>query len=389
MFAVNNTIINNRIKRLGDKWYDVSEWNEILIYNNTFGEYHQMAIQTISNPSDAKCLFKRNQITRIDKNDKDQVLLNTEILPYCHVTELMLAELCSCYMEWLDKSWSHQLRTTTYCSVGSVLKHCFNSTIYNVQEYERLVCNKKSKLNCMQDGVRKNLKANFYGTEEIDGKHYDLFYYFILFGVILFIGLVIIVVRLVRRCIITKMANCNQQYASFSEEDNNVINQTRHLVQKKYSEYYSELFGYISRLDSKELDEQARLELVDKILNVIHEIPNQGTDFVPFNNVLRKYLKPRRDYFMQPFNDTDNTVPLQQGTAPPIDLIGPEHIYAEPGSAQQPLLPVLAHDYSSPLDGTNPENIYAEPTQPVTSKFLNTHSYKVMIFLTKFNNISF
>lgn len=374
MTSIYVTITNNNIKHLGSKWLHVKDWSRITVAGNQFGVFGHMLLE--SSKGGQSCSFESNSLT----SPQDGSLNFTN--PYCKVREISVNKACRCDLQWLERLSDHDLKSEIYCTIDDKLGNCFNATILNFLTYFHEVCDDtKTILDCKNNKHLKKIEGRFFTAEELAAKNQSLPQLIIILvgtvaGLILLLALVIVVICRFRKRSNAALGDVNQgrsHFHDFSQEERVVIDQSLQLIQKKHPEIYKKVNERIQVLFIQDLPEEKCVKTISQIVNVLAKIKNPGTDFMALNRVLSEHLQsplptaPTADQtpiYSEPSLTGDfyasNTFSNVQGeNMGPGGATAPEHIYAEPSCAQQPLLP---NEYASPADGhLESMDVYTEP----------------------------
>lgn len=402
---MNTVIENNTINFVERFWFSINEWSNVTVENNHFGEFQQMAIEYSKNP--LACLFANNYITKAtlgSLNIKD---------PRCRVKQISFSRLCSCDSTFFRQVAYNDLRAEIFCRIDETLAHCFNATLFNVQAYERDICNDKTeRIDCMQN--RANTKPDgFFVDLNLFKQKEKMLYIYLAAGALLIIVIVVLFICLMRHCsrrhrkhiddgpmssdimltesiqpngvttVIRKpFATLSRRDPSFSHADLMVMHQTLQLMKQKYPpEIYDQVHNNTTKLVAGNLTESDKVLTIGEIIrNLVDLGENTGTDFVAFTDILYNhldstdthvgqavvavappldpiYFEPNirdRDDESDPFDATENGYAL-----PGLAAATGEHIYAEPIHLQQPL---LRNEYTVPIDRNDSvSNLYTEP----------------------------
>uniref|UniRef100_A0A1I8P772 Right handed beta helix domain-containing protein n=1 Tax=Stomoxys calcitrans TaxID=35570 RepID=A0A1I8P772_STOCA len=369
-------ISGNNVKHLGTKWLHVKDWNRVTVTGNQFGVFGHMLLE--SSKSSESCAFESNSLT----SPQDGSLNFTK--PYCRVREISVNKACRCDTRWLERLSDHDLRSEIYCTIDDKLGNCFNATILNFLKYYNEVCDDtKTILDCKNNKNLKKIQGRFFTAEELAAKNKDLPELIIIGAGVLIsiIILVLFVCCLWRR--LTKQSHADNSHGrshvhEFSQEERVIINQSSQLIQKKHPEYYKKFNELIQIMYIQDLPEKKCVKTISQIVNLLNKVKNPGTDFMALNRVLTEHLQsplptaPPADHtpiYSEPsmtgmdedFNTSTTFSGLpSDGFLGTVGAVGgPEHIYAEPSCAQQPLLP---NEYASPADGhLETVDVYTEP----------------------------
>ncbi|XP_061399594.1 uncharacterized protein LOC133335325 [Musca vetustissima] len=376
------TITDNHIKHLGSKWLHVKDWTRIRVERNQFGIFGHMLLEKSRNREN--CTFGENSLT----SPQDGSLNFTD--PHCMVYDISLNKPCRCDFHWLERLSDHDLKSQVFCTIDDKLGNCFNATMLNFLQYYSEVCDDtKTILDCKNKKNLRKIEGRFFTAEELAAKNNRLPELIIILAcavaiVIIIFSLIIIMICRCRKRTLkmprSSSGGTNQGRShvhEFSQDDRLIINQTLQLIQKKYPEIYKKIHEKIQIMFIADLSEAKCVKTTSQIVNLLNKVQNPGIDFMAMNRVLTEHLQsplpsaPPADqtpiYSEPGLTEGDfyaaNTFDNMQGN--PMmgnsggGATGPEHIYAEPSCAQQPLLP---NEYASPADGhLESMDVYTEP----------------------------
>ncbi|XP_065362958.1 uncharacterized protein be isoform X2 [Calliphora vicina] len=384
------TITGNKVKHLGNNWLHVEKWSKFVVERNQFGVFGRMLLDNEQNST--SCSFEGNSLTE----PQDGSLNFTK--PYCKIREVSVNLPCRCDLKWVEKLTDKDLRTEIYCTIDDKLGNCFNATTFNFMKYLNEVCDEsKTVLDCVANQNLKKIEGRFYTAEELERKNQHLpQLIMILAGTILLLMLIIAVVIFVichfrRRGSKLQRAETSggrNHVHEFLPQERCVIDQTLQLTQKKYPEIYKKFNERVQILYIQDLTEEKCVKTTSQIVNLLNKIKNPGTDFMAFNRVLTEHLQsplpsaPPADQtpiYSEPTGMdegfyTSTTFSHLEGSTGAAGS-GPEHIYAEPSCAQQPLLP---NEYASPADGhLTSMDLYTEPINEREANLTTTTPYAV------------
>lgn len=390
MTAVNAIISNNSINQLGRYWFRIQDWQNLTISNNKFGDFNRPLIDHTANP--VHCSFHDNFITKANEQS-----LNFSTT-HCQIKDIFFMEPCTCNLEWLKKLTTMDIRAQSFCKIDSLLKPCFNTSLFNVLKYESDICDySKTRLDCMKNKVIKKIDDNFIDPNDIkDTKAYVTFIYIIIGCVILLIIISVILAIVIKkilksRTITIPVSEMNavafngtlKNSKSFSNDDRIIINQTLDNMRTKYPpEKYDQVYNNTKKLMEGNLTETEKVLTIGEIVRCLGECESTGEDFVAFTDILYKHLAPKDTNQ----NDPVYSEPVLTETIEPDIYNTPDgqtnldHIYAEPHSVQQPL---LKNEYSAPVDKNEYQtNFYSEPiVNPLGKKrrliYANLYCYKL------------
>ncbi|XP_073834037.1 ben isoform X2 [Musca autumnalis] len=382
--SINVTITDNHIKHLGSKWLHVKDWTRIKVERNQFGIFGHMLLE--KSRSSEKCTFGENSLT--DPRDGSLNFTN----PHCTVYDISLNKPCRCDSQWLERLSDHDLRSQVFCTIDEKLGNCFNTSMLNFLQYYSDVCDEtKTILDCKNNKHLRKVEGRFFTPEELAAKRKQLPEVIIILvsGVailMLILALIIIMIcRCRRRSLKMSRAGSGGEASQgrshvheFSQDDRIVINQTLQLIQKKYPEIYKKIHEKIQIMYIGNLSEAKCVKTTSQIVNLLNKVQNPGSDFMALNRVLTEHLQSplpsappadqtpiysepgltEGDFYAANTFDNMQGNPMMGGNTGGVGA-GPEHIYAEPSCAQQPLLP---NEYASPADGhLESMDVYTEP----------------------------
>lgn len=402
MNAVNTFIENNTMNFVERFWFRVNEWSNVTVENNRFGDFQQMAIEYTKSP--LVCLFANNYITKTSRgslNIKDS---------RCRVRQISFSQKCSCESNYFRHVAHSDLRAEMFCRIDETLAHCFNATLFNVQAYEREICDDKSeRIDCITN--RANTKSNGFFVNLDLFKHKEkMQYIYLATGALLIIVGIILTICVVRNCtrrhrkhiddgpmssdimlteniqpnglttILKPMATMNRRDPSFSHSDLLIIQQTLQMMKRKYPpEIYDQVHNNTTKLVGGNLTESDKVLTIGEIIRNLVDCKNAGTDFVAFTDVLYHHLDSTDNHVVQPLVAVappldpiycepnvrrENIQPNENSYAVPGPISAAtatsgDHIYAEPIHLQQPL---LHNEYTVPIDrNDSASNLYTEP----------------------------
>lgn len=400
MNAVSTFIENNTINFVERFWFSVNEWSNVTVENNHFGDYQQIGVEYTKNP--LVCLFANNYITKTTRgslNFKD---------PRCRVRQISFSQLCTCDSSYFRNVAYNDLRAEIFCRIDETLAHCFNATLFNVQAYEREICDDKAeRIDCIKN--RANTKPDGFFVDLNLFKHKEkMLYLYLAAGALLIIVGIGLFICLVRHCArqhrkriddgpmrdimlnesiqpnsmtttLKPLTTMSRRDPSFSGSDLMIIQQTLQMMKQKYPpEIYDQVHNNTTKLVGGNLTESDKVLTIGEIIRNLVECENAGTDFVAFTDILYNHLDSTDNHVGQPVvavappiyfeptarhgeetepfptNDNGYALPGPTSTAP----LG-EHIYAEPIHLQQPL---LRNEYTVPIDRHDSvSNLYTEP----------------------------
>ncbi|XP_075159237.1 ben [Haematobia irritans] len=366
-------ISGNNVKHLGSKWLHVKDWSRVTVTGNQFGVFGHMLLESSKNGD--SCAFEGNSLT----SPQDGSLNFTN--PYCKVREISVNKACRCDFQWLERLSDHDLRSEIYCTIDDKLGNCFNATILNFLKYFNEVCDDtKTILDCKNNKNLKKIEGRFFTAEELAAKNRDIPQLIIMIGgsLIMIIILVLLILLICHLCKRSRKQATNDgshgrsHVHEFSSDERVVISQSLQLIQKKYPEIYKKVNERIQIMYIADLPEEKCVKTTSQIVNLLNKVKSPDADILALNRVLTEHLQsplptaPPADqtpiYSEPGMNDdfyTSTTFSSIPGDSAGGNVPGPEHIYAEPSCAQQPLLP---NEYASPADGhLESMDVYTEP----------------------------
>ncbi|XP_063705062.1 uncharacterized protein LOC134834357 [Culicoides brevitarsis] len=368
--ALSTSVHDNTIKSVGYHWLSMRDWTNITIHNNTFGEWSVINIGKTSNPE--TCVFSRNFITKLAPGS-----LNFNHTS-CKYRELSFFTLCNCNTEWLDKLSPVKLIGESFCRVDDALKHCFNSTTFNVQRYLDQVCDTKAKqLDCMKNMNLKKVEGKFISPEEIR----ETTKMYILIGIIGVLFLIAVIFTLVvyfacKKCCSGKeetedylLTGRSKRAKTFSDEDRKIIINTLDTMKLTESHaLYSRVYNHTQKLMDGGLDETEKVLCIGEIVHALNEKQNHTSDYIAFTDILSRQLRPMES--APPESELDD-ITLEETNDVNIQRQSHhnnEHIYAEPQLLCGAQKPLLNNDYSLPMDKDNEAlPLYSEPIRKIKS----------------------
>lgn len=349
-----------------------------------------MTIERTANP--VECTFSQNFISMANENS-----LNFNST-YCHIREVSFLHVCTCARNkttWLSRLISAEgpdIRRESYCTIDETLKDCYNTTLLNVHKFEMEICDStKKNLDCQQSRVDNRVKGDFIDLNVSSDTRLKVEVIYMILALILLLILITIVVCIIIRKIIKRRAiiipvaemtvrssannSCNMKASkSFSNDDRTIIKNTlNHIKQKHSPELYDQVYNYTSKLLQGNLTDSEKVLTIGDIIRNLNECENTGGEFVAFTGILYNMLAPKdetgnaNNIELDPIYAEPNLPNLSGGgkdvTTPMADYGQSNiyHIYAEPHSAQQPL---LNNEYFMPLDKKEHINVYSEPLPP-------------------------
>lgn len=407
-------IAHNKINFMGPNWLKSHEWSKVSVFNNTFGSFDSISLESPGPDSSLRCLFHHNSFTKAQPNSFKMINKN------CLFTELMFKERCNCnfnlfLMKLFDKSVDIKaLKSESFCSLdfNDILFKCLKAeTVKYNQYYSEMCSQKKSKLKCDRVKVEK-IDAKFIDPKVLsdDFDWIEYVNYIIVAAVctvlVLCMCITIAMKRNSRNVASDHYANGTMHHQTdlmqlhqsegppsyeaslrttkaFSNRDHIIIKRTLETMkQKQPDEKYELVYNNTKRLLHEHLNEYEKVRIIGDIVQTIGECENSGEDFVAFTDILYKHLAPdatttvRNTTVPRPQQPIDGLYAepgLPQNTRDPTK-VNSEHIYAEPTvlMQQQTMIPLLlANNYSNPVDNNanaavgannnNNNNVYSEP----------------------------
>lgn len=364
--AISTTIKDNIIKSVGYHWLSMRDWTNITIHNNTFGEFSAISVSKTTNPG--VCVFSRNFITTLPPGG-----LNFNHSS-CKFKEISFFNLCNCNFDWLKKLGPIDISSESFCRVDDTLKHCFNSTIFNIRRYIDQVCDTKSKhLDCMKNMNVNRIEGKFIPPEEIRKTTTK----YIMIAAISIVILLTVIISLVVYFACKKYCSNKddpemyllngrvKRPKIFSDHDLDIITNTLGTMKLNESHaVYSHIYQNTKKLMDGKLDEPEMVDCIGAIVRTLNEGRTPCQEYVAFTNILYRLLRPAESAPTEQELEDQTTLNTDNITIPRGNH---EHIYAEPQlcGSQKPL---LNHDYSLPMDRDNETlPLYSEPIRKVKS----------------------
>ncbi|XP_055913954.1 uncharacterized protein LOC129947429 isoform X2 [Eupeodes corollae] len=363
--AISATIYKNNIKYVGSEWLQVREWSNITIQDNMFGIFGNMTLEKPSSKG-VTCKFDGNSLTKPLRGSLKMPH------PLCRIREVSIDRLCSCNTSWLEELSDRDLRSETYCKVDDKLQFCFNTTMFNVLKYINEVCDEqKTTLDCVKNRNLRKINGQFFTQEELEMRDAEIpQLVFIAAGAITLILLALIAMFTAKHCANRKKASMNSKrhVHEFSINERRIIEQTVEIIKNKYPHIHKQVSESTKSLLRKDISEEKCVDLVSGIADLLAKCDNTG-DFGAFNDIMLKHLGSMPSATAPPSDPiyAEPTAPIEDGgygsgsRSDDVEQthLPPEHIYAEPGSVQQPL---LRCEYASPRDRhTDMGDLYSEP----------------------------
>lgn len=385
---------NNEVNMMKPRWFTVKSWNDILIFNNTFGAFEPMHLE--SPETNANCSWKFNSFTKLARDSFKHV---DEV---CKFSELIFKENCHCKFEsWLHSHFTRnqtkKLKNETFCSLDSSdpMTKCFQSQTIKFESYYLEICRKKGSLKCdrIREKVEK-IEATFVDpnilTDEFDWWEYRN--HFIIGGAVFLVFIFLLcIIKLTRKpkrdleysrgfentdLVQLNPSDGPPSYQMTVNQDFVIIKQTLDLMrQKQPKEKYELIDQKTRRLLYDAIDEYEKVKVIGDIVQTISECENTGEDFVAFTDILYKYLAadviprtlPRPEgLYAEPTARSERQAAAKRKS---------ENIYAEPIVAsainarqgKTPVateIPIITANYSAPIDShlnNNNNVVYSEP----------------------------
>lgn len=402
-------LAHNKVNFMGPNWLKSHQWSKVGVFNNTFGSFDSISLESPGVDSTLRCTLHHNSFTKVQPNSFKMV--NEK----CTFTEMMFKENCACNFDkflakLFDKSVDFKLlKTESFCSLeaNDPLARCLKAETVKFNQYHNEICSrKKSKLKCDRVNVDK-IDAKFIDpkvlSDDFDWMEYrNYIIAACVCALLLPCVCITIVVRRKSRTIAsdhfangtmnhqTDLMQLNQSEGppsyeaslrstkTFSNRDHIIIKRTLETMkQKQPDDKYELVYNNTKRLLHEHLNEYEKVRIIGDIVQTIGECENSGEDFVAFTDILYKHLAPDATTTVrnttvprpqQPIDDLYAEPVLPQNTRDPAK-VNSEHIYAEPTvlMQQQTMIPLLlANNYSNPVDnnvvGANiNNNVYSEP----------------------------
>lgn len=398
--AINFTLSHNVIHKTSLRWLTVREWSAVRMSNNSIGHFDSIDVQG----QGKTCLFSRNSITQWTEGSL------ATMSPMCQFQDNVFSTKCTCNNQWIEKlsPENKELRKTSYCELDKDLWHCFNATTFNADKFHNMLCGETRLLDCTLTMSEKKVKPNFLDPNDFAGgaKRYGKYLY--LAGAIGCLVLLLVFVCLLIRMRCPRKPNgpdsnnrsgpatapvasdvlmsinrqnthphstMNNQHKgvkAFTEHDRATVELSLDRLRTKYpSELYDQVNTYTIKLMNDHLSETEKVLTIGEIVRLLDECENIGDDFLAFTDILYRHLDENSGQTEVAANSTGGGVVLDPLYADPglmgatttlqTNLEADNHIYAEPNSAQQPLLKT---EYSLPLDRSEQVmNVYADPVE--------------------------
>ncbi|XP_055524901.1 uncharacterized protein LOC129718292 [Wyeomyia smithii] len=367
--GISSQIINNKIIKTGKNWFvQKPGWTNVVITNNSFGEFNYFTIERSS--SSKVCQFHANSITKPASRS-----FSFTQHPTCTISEISFNKLCTCDETWLKellfKDYDKLLRES-YCRIDETLKYCFNATIFNEKMYIQQVCDESTRtIDCSRSQKEKKVVPHFVSPNEIELIQYNDYYYYILIGIPIVIVCIVISLSVVFCKVCRRESNSSADIVSndsftmtqkpsksFTKEDKLIIHQTLQKIKEKQApEMYEEILTYSRKLMEGTSTETEKVLTIGEIVRRLNDCENSGDDFVAFTDILYRHLAPSTNNTPLETVYAEPSVPVD-GTTVIETPATSDHIYAELTSAAQPL---LVNEYSAPMDLN--DSHYSEPVQ--------------------------
>ncbi|XP_050095546.1 uncharacterized protein LOC126577729 [Anopheles aquasalis] len=158
--SVRTSIRNNFIVRTGKDWLNQTEWTNVTITGNSFGEFDGFSLSNKPVPGAASqhCVFGNNTLTKAHTR-------SFSFGAHCQMEALHFARICDCaYDSWLAELFglpttatvSDAMTSVASCQVEESLRYCFNQSGDGHSGTEQRV-NVQYFLNefCRQEGSEK------------------------------------------------------------------------------------------------------------------------------------------------------------------------------------------------------------------------------------------
>lgn len=302
-------------------------------------------------------MFEENVITRAKPGSLD-------INQNCSIFKISFNHTCMCDLGWLDEITKRDIRSESFCTINDQLKYCFNTTIFNVLQYEKEVCDlEKETLSCANNRNLYKVNDEFIQPKEKEHTIYKIVGIGI--GSLFLIGFIIFLLFITKKNKQEIVISNNEpnhttvlyESREFTSYDKRIISQTLELIKKKYNRIYDNVKDRIDVLLRGNITEKERLEAIGDIIHDLESCDSPGESFVAFTDILSRHLNQPISHQQPPTAPTPDPVysePINIGST------GVENIYAEPNQFQQ-REPLLRNDYSTPADRNVESNLYSEP----------------------------
>lgn len=376
--------------KTGAQWLTVREWSAVGLTNNSFGHFDSIDVLG----SGKACRFSRNSITQWTQGSL------ATMGGACRFQDNVFSTDCTCSLEWLDELSPHKedLRESSYCQVNNAMQHCFNASTFNAHKFNQMVCGESMKLDCRQTMAEKKVEPNFLDPNDLGrkAKQYEKYLY-LLAGIVCLVVLVLLIILVFRmRCqgkpprntsTSTGQVTMNRQTTlpmthgnttlgkavkSFSGHDRAIVDLALEKLRVKHPrEVFDQVDTYTRKLMTEHLSETEKVLTIGEIVRLLDELESIGDDFLAFTDLLYRHLDESNGQTgevadnMTAGGDPLYAEPGLMGAEPTTNVIptrrmeSDNHIYAEPNSAQQPLLKT---EYSLPMDrSVQGTELYADP----------------------------
>lgn len=352
------------------------------------------------------CVFAHNSITQWTEGALGHMAGS------CAFQDNVFSTPCTCNNQWIESlsPGNKDLRKTSYCQLESNLRHCFNATSFNAAKFHNMLCEETPLLDCTLTISEKKIEGKFLDPNDFVGGAKNYTKYLILGG-----GLACIVIIAVFLCLLVRMrcsrkttandssrgaitspvhvpnsdrdamsftASTNQRKPgkSFSANDRAIVDLSLERLRTKYSEeLHEQVKVYTDKLMTDQLSETEKVLTIGEIVRLLDECENIGDDFLAFTDILYRHLdenngQGEEGHTTVLVNVGGDPLYAQPGImAPTTNVDSDNHIYAEPNSAQQPLLKT---EYSLPLDTNDQANVYADPVEMQRGEIVRRISLK-------------
>lgn len=371
------------------------------MFNNSFG--HLGSLEVLGNGK--TCLFSRNSITQWAEGSL------ATMAEACRFEDNVFSKGCTCSFEWLEKLSPNnvdELKRTSYCQIDNLM-HCFNASTFNALKFSQVLCGESPSLDCKKTQTEKKVEGNFLNPDDLarNREKYEKFLYLIAGGAALLILLVILVFVLRMRCHTKRneppssggqvqitmsrqapatVTTMQKGVRTFTGHDRAIVDLALEKLRVKHPpDVFNQVDTYTRKLMTEQLSETEKVLTIGEIVRILDECENIGDDFLAFTDLLYRHLDENS-------GQTTATVTGAGGdplyAEPGVMVVTPmtsnlleseSHIYAEPSSAQQPLLKT---EYSLPMDRSEQAtNVYADPIETQNGEFTRTITIR-----THFNN---
>lgn len=375
------------------------------MYNNSFGHLDVINVQG----EGRTCRFAGNSITQWSDS------CFSALASACTFQDNIFMKGCTCSFEWLDKlsPGRADLRKTSYCQIDNLM-HCFNTSTFNAFKFHEMLCGESPILDCKKTMAEKKVEANFVDPNDftLAKLKYERYLY-LAAGSICVIVLIAIMFLVLRVKCRTKQctghsSSLNRSHVemnrtttlpggsaatktvrTFSAHDTAIVDLALEKLRVKHPrEVFDQVDTYTRKLMSENLSETEKVLTIGEIVRLLDECENIGDDFLAFTDLLYRHLDETNSHAMQDERHPSSAAgdplyaePGMMGVLPGTTIIATNlesenHIYAEPNSAQQPLLKT---EYSLPMDrsGEPATCVYADPVGAQKGKTIIKNPFSI------------